>query len=105
MMSKRPEQIVRYQRKPLTAEQIARLDALTNRPDDEIDFSDIPEWTEKDFAHAIRPNLYPPVPIDAEVPEWFMERASSKADLIFKLNRVLQNYVRAQKRKAAKKAG
>src|SRR5665213_1674839 len=35
--------IVRYQRKLLTAEQIARLEKLKDIPDEAIDFSDIPD--------------------------------------------------------------
>ena len=37
------EHIVRHERKPLSAEQIARLKAAADRSDEEIDFSDIPD--------------------------------------------------------------
>ena len=38
---------------PLTAEQIAELDALSKMTDDEIDYSDIPEITHEEFVRAI----------------------------------------------------
>jgi len=36
-----------------------RLEALASLPDSEIDTSDIPEWTDEDFANAIRLNGRP----------------------------------------------
>lgn len=51
---------------PLTAEQEARLDALANKPDSEIDFSDIPPLTEEWFARAI-PNPYLRRPVETTV--------------------------------------
>lgn len=41
---------------PLTKEQQAELSALAEIPDSKIDTSDIPEWTDEDFAHALRLN-------------------------------------------------
>jgi uncharacterized protein (DUF4415 family) len=40
----------------LTTKQKDELKALEKTPEAEIDFSDIPEWTEEDFANAIRLN-------------------------------------------------
>jgi len=40
----------------ITQEQQARLDALAALPDAEIDTSEMPEWTDDDFANAIRLN-------------------------------------------------
>ena len=37
----------------LTAEQIDRLDALSEMSDDEIDYSDIPKITHEEFQRAI----------------------------------------------------
>lgn len=37
-------------------ETLKRLDTLAALPDSEIDTSDIPEWTDEDFANAIRLN-------------------------------------------------
>ncbi|HEV2646134.1 MAG TPA: BrnA antitoxin family protein [Acidobacteriaceae bacterium] len=39
---------------PLTDEERAELEALKNRPDSEIDTSDIPEWTDEMFKRAVR---------------------------------------------------
>jgi len=72
--------MVRYEREPgtpLTDEQKRRLEALKNRPDSEIDYSDIPELTEEDFKRAgPREKFYRPVKqavslrLDADVIEW-----------------------------------
>jgi len=43
----------------LTPEQKARLDALAMMPDEEIDYSDIPKMTERDFATMVRVRDYP----------------------------------------------
>jgi hypothetical protein len=42
----------RMNAKGLTRDQIAELDALNRMPDSEIDFSDIPRQTEKDFERG-----------------------------------------------------
>ena len=61
---------------PLTAADIARLQALADRPDGEIDLSDIPEWTAEDFRNAERGKFYRPVKaqvttkLDADVIDW-----------------------------------
>jgi uncharacterized protein (DUF4415 family) len=61
---------------PLTEEDIARLRALAERPDSEIDLSDIPEWTAEDFKQAVRGRYYRPVKaqvtakLDADVLAW-----------------------------------
>ncbi|HWY05709.1 MAG TPA: BrnA antitoxin family protein [Candidatus Acidoferrales bacterium] len=52
------------------------LMALANRPDSEIDYSDIPASTRKDWAGAVRGKFYRPVKrqltvrIDADVVAW-----------------------------------
>lgn len=38
----------------ITEEQKKRIEELTALPDSAIDTSDIPEWTDEDFANAIR---------------------------------------------------
>jgi len=43
----------------MTPEIEARLKALEALPDDQIDTSDIPEWSAEDFANAIRLNGRP----------------------------------------------
>lgn len=61
---------------PLTAADIAHLQALADRPDGEIDLSDIPEWTAEDFSNAERGKFYRPVKaqvttkLDADVIDW-----------------------------------
>jgi len=52
------------------------LMALANRPDSEIDYSDIPASTRKDWAGAVRGKFYRPIKqqltvrIDADVLVW-----------------------------------
>ena len=45
----------------LTEERKSELDRLAERPDSEIDFSDIPEATEKFWLNAVRNPFYKPV--------------------------------------------
>ena len=106
----RPGSIVRYTPEPnnltLTKEREARLRALAELPDDQIDFSDIPEMTEEQLNNMLRnPFLYPPVRLDADVVEWFSERIGEDGSLMMAVNRVLLDHMRAEKKKAAKKAG
>ncbi len=57
--------------KPLTRRQRADLARLKNRPDSEIDFSDIPPLTEKQLAMAFQPNRQLiAVRLDREVLAW-----------------------------------
>jgi len=44
----------------LSAEQERKLKKLADRPDSEIDFSDIPELTEKFWRNAVRNPFYGP---------------------------------------------
>ena len=64
---------------PLSPERLAELAALADRPDSEIDYSDIPPLTEKFWANAVLfrdRHLYRPVKksttvrVDADVLEW-----------------------------------
>ncbi|MGH7879052.1 MAG: BrnA antitoxin family protein, partial [Candidatus Binataceae bacterium] len=67
---------------PLTRKQKAELAALKDRPDSEIDFSDIPPLTEEFFKNAVRGKFYKPIKrsttvrIDADVLAWL--RAQGK---------------------------
>jgi len=60
----------------LTEAQLAELKALSELPDDDIDFSDIPPLTDDFWAKAVRNPLYKPVKkhasirLDADVIEW-----------------------------------
>jgi uncharacterized protein (DUF4415 family) len=60
----------------LTEKDLAQLRALANRPDSEIDTSDIPVMTDEQWQAAKRANFYRPVKrqitarVDADVLEW-----------------------------------
>jgi uncharacterized protein (DUF4415 family) len=64
----------------LTKEQLANLEALSNRPDSEIDFSDIPELTEEQMKNAVRGRFYRPIKrqitarVDADVLDWLKQQ-------------------------------
>jgi len=45
----------------LTPEQKARLNALAEMSDDDIDYSEIPEQTGKDWARSVRVSDYPSI--------------------------------------------
>jgi uncharacterized protein (DUF4415 family) len=61
---------------PITSARRRELKQLANRPDSEIDLSDIPELTGKFWANAIRNPFYRPVKqqltvrLDADVVAW-----------------------------------
>ncbi len=61
---------------PLTDEDRAHLKALSELPDSETDYSDIPPLTEEQWKNAIRGGFYRPVKqqvtarIDADVLDW-----------------------------------
>ncbi len=60
----------------MTPEREAALKLLAEMPDDQIDFSDIPETTEADWTNAVRGDLYRPrkaqvtARLDADVIAW-----------------------------------
>jgi uncharacterized protein (DUF4415 family) len=65
-MKSKPSKLVEYRLDvnnlpPLTKDQMAELAALAALPDDQIDFSDIPEVTEERMKNAIRHRFYRPV--------------------------------------------
>lgn len=71
--------IVSYRREdipPITAERLAEMRAQYDRPDSEIDLSEIPEWTAKDFRNAERGRFYRPIKaqvttkLDADIIAW-----------------------------------
>ena len=73
-MSKKEKRIIRYELDPadppaLTGEQIAELEALRNKPDSEIDYSDIPPI--EDFSRFYRPiKSMTTIRLDADVLAW-----------------------------------
>lgn len=71
--------IIKHKRgeaEPLSAQREAELRALAKKPDEEIDYSDIPETTSEQWSGAVRGRFYRPlktqasVRIDADVMEW-----------------------------------
>jgi len=91
-------------KKTLSPEQIERLTALAAMPDDQIDFSDIPEITEEQWKAARR--FYKPVKqpvtmrLDADIVAWFKDHAEGRP-YQSEINRVLRRHVaEASKRRA-----
>lgn len=99
------EEIVRYVRKPLTEEQIKRINALADLPDESIDFSDAPEVTPADFEGAERGTMYRALKqqttlrIDADVLDWFKQNVPNGKGYQTAINRVLREYVAKQLKK------
>lgn len=66
--------------RPLTIAQRRRLKELAAMPDDQIDFSDIPEATEKFWANAVRNPFYRPVKkqltvrLDSDIIAWLQKK-------------------------------
>ena len=80
-MSKEPEHIVRYQRKPLTSEQIARIDALARQAGRAPStFPTTPKRGREFFKDAPRGEMYRLVKrqitlrLDADILDWFKRR-------------------------------
>jgi len=73
------EKIVRYDASSLpqlTAPDLEKLRKLAERPDSEIDFSDIPEMTDEQWEAARRRGFYRSVTlqIDADVLAWLKSK-------------------------------
>jgi uncharacterized protein (DUF4415 family) len=71
--------MVSYRREPgtpLTKQEQAELEKLAQRPEGEIDTSEIPEWTDEMWKRAVRGRFYRPVKkavslrLDADVIAW-----------------------------------
>ena len=97
--------IVRYKAKPLTKEQIARLEKLKDIPDEAIDFSDIPDNDDGyDVARRGRGMFYRPVKqqvtlrLDSNTLDWFKRHTPKGYQT--DINRVLREYVARQEKKA-----
>ena len=104
------EKIVRYKPKALTAEQVARLQAIADLPDDKIDFSDIPELDDEFFANALRGDLVRPTKqqitlrLDASIIEWFRRKWPKGYQT--EINKALLAHIHGVQRQARdKKAG
>jgi uncharacterized protein (DUF4415 family) len=81
-----------------------RIDAMR---DEDIDFSDSPEWTAEDFAKAVvRVGFKPPPPkvqitlrVDADVLQWFRDLGAGYQTIINALLRAYMNERLRQQRK------
>ena len=87
----------------LTDEQRANLKALTERPDSEIDYSDIPPLTDEFWKRAVRGRFYKPIKrqitarVDADVLEWL--KAGGKG-YQSRINAILRREMLASLKKA-----
>ena len=81
----------------LTAEQRDEIAALAEMPEEQIDTTDIPEVL--DWTHARRADVYRPVQqqitlqLDADVLEWFKERAPGGRAYQTDINRALREHI------------
>ncbi|MBR1125582.1 BrnA antitoxin family protein [Bradyrhizobium lablabi] len=86
--------------KRLTREQLAELKSLAALPDDAIDTSDAPEFS--DWSGAKRGLFYRPVKqqltlrLDADVVAWFKRQTRSGEGYQTRINRALREYVQGQ---------
>ena len=84
----------------LTEEQKAELEALEAMPDDQIDYSDIPEMTEVDWSKAKIGMHYKPdwqditLRLDQNVIDWFEEQAETPEKAHGDINQVLMEHIR-----------
>lgn len=85
----------------LTEQQKAELEALAEMPDEEIDFSDIPEGP-LNPAKIRRGVFYIPVKksvtltLDEYVVDWFADREPDEATRNEAINKALLEYIRSQ---------
>ena len=84
----------------LTDEQRAELEALEAMPDDQIDYSDIPEMTDIDWSKAKRGRFYKPdwqditLRLDQNVVDWFEEQAGTPEKAHEAINQALVEHLR-----------
>ncbi|MFA6507781.1 MAG: BrnA antitoxin family protein [Treponemataceae bacterium] len=90
---------------PMDEEAKKRIAALAALPDSEIDTSNIPEWTEEDFARAVPfHSLYKPrkeqitARIDADVLAWLKSHGKGYQTL---MNELLRKNMLEEKNKLA----
>ena len=97
----------------LTEEQKAEIEALEAMPDDQIDYSDIPEMTEVDWSKAKVGMHYEPdwqditLQLDQNVIDWFEEQAETLEKAHRDINRALMEHIRRERfpgRKPSKEA-
>lgn len=109
-VSSRPEKLVSMKAedilgRPLTKLQRANLAKLKNKPDSEIDFSDIPPLTDEQLATAFQPNRQLiAVRLDREVLDWlrgFGPGYSTRINNILRV--VMENAVSSSHRRPPKR--
>ena len=67
---------------PLSKEALDRLRKLKAMPDEQIDLSDIPEWTEEMWKNAVRNPFYKPVKkqltvrVDSDILAWLKQKGA-----------------------------
>ena len=90
---------------PLTRSQKKELAALEAAPDSSIDYSEIPELTDKFWQNAVRNPFYRPIKkqltlrLDADVVAWFKRRAAGRGYQTG-INRALREHIERKERKA-----
>jgi uncharacterized protein (DUF4415 family) len=89
----------------MTEEQKKRISTLKDRPEDQIDTSEIPEWTEKDFNKAVLfTKLYKPrkeqitARLDADILIWLKSHGRGYQTL---MNNLLRKEMLEEKKKQA----
>ena len=84
----------------LTDEQRAELEALEAMPDDQIDYSDIPEMTDTDWSKAKRGKFYKPdwqeitLRLDQNVVDWFEEQGGTPEKAHEAINQALVEHMK-----------
>ena len=83
----------------LTDEQRAELEALEALPDNQIDYSDIPEMTDAEWSTAKVGMFYKPdwqdvtLRLDQNVVDWFEEQADGPEKAHKDINQVLMDHI------------
>lgn len=105
-MTKPAAKMVRYTPRPLTEEERARVRALADLPDDQIDYSDIPATTAEDWVGAEVGKFYRPLKhqvtlrVDTDVLDWFKREAAGERGYQTQINKALREYVAEHSKKA-----
>ena len=87
----------------LTEEQKVELEALEAIPDDQIDYSDIPEMTDEEWSKARRGMPYQPdwqditLRLDQNIIDWFEEHAENPEKAHQDINQALTEHIRRER--------
>jgi len=88
---------------PLTEDEIAQLERLWTLRDEDIDTSDIPEWTDEDWArarpyHSIRPvKQQLTLRLDADLVAWFKAQSPGGKGYQTAINEALRRHVERER--------